>query len=393
MSRYFEKNVAVSGVGQSKLYRKPTVYPFDLCVDACMAAIEDAGLTPADIDGVACWPAAIPHQGHGTSSASTTDIKNSLGLKLNWYASGSGPAQYASIINAIGAIAAGYCDHVLCYRAEGERWVPTYGRAFIDGSMPVAQGFQQWMLPYWAPSACNWIALHADEHMRRTGISREQMAMIPINQRRNAGLNEAAVYRDPITLDDYMSARMISSPFCLYDCDVPIDGSAAVVISRLDLARDRTRKPIRFEAVGSALHDHESWFGRMDWPNMAMNDAAKMMWDRTDQKPKDLSTAHLYDGFTWLTILWMEALGITRPGETGGFLEGGARIALDGDLPMNTNGGQLSEGRLHAFSHLVEAVRQLRGEAGPRQVKNDPKLSVCGAGGGVFGSSLLLAAD
>jgi acetyl-CoA acetyltransferase len=392
VNRYFEKSVAISGLGQSKLYRKPTVYPFNLAVDACLAAIEDAGLTPADIDGVACWPGAEVGVGHGSSSASTTDIKNSLGLKLNWYASGSGPAQYASIINAIGAIAAGYCDHVLCYRAEGERWTPTYGRAFADGSMPEATGMREPMQPYWAPSASSWIALHADLHMRRTGLSREQLAMIPINQRKNAALNPLAVYREPLSLDDYMSARMITTPFCIFDCDVPIDGSVAVVISRLDAARGLKHKPIRFEAIGSALHGHESWFGRADFPNMAMNDAAKMMWARTDLKPADLDTAHLYDGFSWLTVLWLEALGITKPGETGGFLEGGGRIALDGELPLNTNGGQLSAGRLHAFNHLAEAVAQLRGTAGERQVK-DVEVSVCGAGGGVFGSSLLLVRD
>ncbi len=389
MTRYFEKQVCISGIGQSKLYRKATVYPFKLALDACRLAIVDAGLTPADIDGIAAWPGGEQFLGHGSSAASTRDIKNSLGLKLNWFASGDGPGQYASIAGAIGAIAAGYCDHVLCYRAEGERWIPMHGHAYADGSMPVPGGYYQFMMPYWAPSACNWIALHADLHMRTTGLTREQMAMIPINQRRNAALNPEAMYREPLSLDQYMGARMISTPFCLYDCDVPIDGAAAVVVSRLDAA-PRTRKAtVRFEAVGTALRGHDSWLGRDDFPNMAMNDAAAMMWERTDLKPKDVSTAHLYDGFTWLTVLWLEALGLTRPGETGPFLEGGARIALDGELPLNTNGGQLSEGRLHAFNHLVEAVRQLRGEAGPRQVK-DVTVSVCGSGGGTFGSSLLL---
>jgi len=392
MTITYEKNCVISGVGMSKMYRKPTVYPFNLAVDACRQAIADAGLEPGDIDGISCWPFAPVHQGHGSSSASPTDIKNSLGLKINWYNAGNGPAQYASIINAIAAIAAGLCTHVLCYRAEGERWVPMHGQAFADGSMPVADSFQQWSLPYWAPSAASWIALHADLHMRQTGLTREQMAMIPINQRKNAALNPNAMYRDPLTLDDYFAARMISSPFCIYDCDVPIDGSAAVIVSRADAVKSTGRPTVRFEAVGSALHGHDSWYQRADFPNMAMNDAAQMLWQRTDLRPGDISTAHLYDGFTWLTVLWLEALGITKRGETGAFLEGGSRIALDGELPLNTNGGQLSEGRLHGYNHLVEAVRQLRGEAGERQVK-DAKVSVCGSGGGVYGSALLLVRD
>lgn len=387
-----EKTMAITGIGQSRIFRKPTVYPFELAVDACIAAIEDAGLTRADIDGIATWPGGEPGNGHGSTAASVSDLRNSLGLNLGWYSSGRGPSQYGAIANAIGAISAGLCNHVLCFRAEGERWVPTYARAFASGAMPVAESYGEWMLPYWAPSAANWTALHADLHMRQTGLTREQLAAIPISQRRYAALNDAAVYRDPLTLDEYMSARMISTPICMYDCDVPIDGAAAVVISRLDAARALPQPVVRFEAVGSAVHNRDTWLGRSDFPRMAMHDAAQMMWQRTDLKPSDIDTAHLYDGFSWMVVSWLEALGLTKPGETGAFIEGGERIGLDGELPLNTNGGQLSEGRLHAFSHLVEAVRQLRGQAGARQVK-DAQVSVCGAGGGVYGAGLLLVRE
>lgn len=392
-SKYKEKEVCISGIGKSKLYRKPTVFPFDLAIEACLTAIEDAGLTVDDIDGAAMWPGGGDGVGSGSSSAAVRDVENALGLKLNWFASGDGPAQYASVINAIAAVSAGYCDHVLVYRAEGERWVPTYGRANQGGEMPSPGAhWIQWTMPFRATSAATWIALHADSHMRKYGLTREQMAAIPITQRKHAGLNPEAVYRDPLTMDEYMNGRMISYPFCLYDCDVPIDGTCAVIVSRLDAAKDLKQKPIRFEAVGSALHDSDSWFWRDDWPNMAMHDAAKMMWEHTDLKPSDVDSAHLYDGFTYLTILWLEALGLTKPGETGDFIEGGERISLGGELPLNTNGGQLSEGRLHAFGHLYEAVLQLRGDAGDRQVK-DSQVAVTGAGGGIFGSSLLLVRD
>src|SRR3546814_1309654 len=149
---------------------------------------------------------------------------------------------------------------------------------------------------------------------------------------------------------------MITTPFCIYDCDVPIDGAAAVVISRADAIPASSRPTVRFEAVGTALHDHFSWFQRSDFPNMAMRDAAKMLWSRTDLTPEDLTSAHLYDGFSWLTVLWLEALCITKPGATGAFIEGGQRIALDGVLPINTNGGQLSEGQIHAFNQDRKSV-------------------------------------
>ena len=391
MTRFMEKQACVSGLGQSSINRKPTVYPFKLAVDACQKAIADAGLSIDDIDGAACWPGGATHVGEGSAAASVADIKNSLGLKLNWFSSGEGAAMYAPVINAIGAIAAGYANHVLVWRSVGERWVPTYSHANAPGrAMPPTGGWMQWTAPYWAPSAANWTALSAQLHMEKYGITREQMAWIPIVQRRNAGLNPNAIYREPLTHEEYMASRMISTPFCIYDCDVPCDGTTAVIVSRLDAARSLRHKPIRFEAVGGAATDRmDTWFARDDFPHMIMHDAARAMWTRTDLKPKDVGSAHLYDGFTYLTMFWLEALGFMKEGEVGAFIEGGDRIALNGELALNTNGGQLSEGRLHGLGHLHETVTQLRGQAGERQVK-DLTVSVTGVGGGSFGGCLLM---
>jgi acetyl-CoA acetyltransferase len=254
-------------------------------------------------------------------------------------------------------------------------------------------GWMEFVLPFWAPSASIWTACHASTHMTRYGITREQMSAIPITQRLNAARNPKAIYREPITLDDYMNARMITTPFTILDCDVPCDGATAVIVSRLDAARSLKQKPIVIEAVGAGAYDRmDTWLGRSDYPHMAMHDAARMMWSRTDLKPKDVDTAHLYDGFTWLTMLWLEALGLCGEGESGAFIEGGQRISLTGELPLNTNGGQLSEGRMHGFGHLHEAVLQLRGQAVGRQVA-DPKVSVVGNGGGSLGGAVLLRRD
>jgi len=394
MSRYLEKQACISGIGQSAINRTPTVYPFLLAVEACRAAIADAGLEIEDIDGAACWPGGQSGVGEGFGAASVGDIKSSLGLKLNWYASGEGAGQYAPIVNAIAAVSAGLANHVLCWRALGERWVPAYGRANqAGGPPPPTGGWMQWSAPYWAPSAANWTALHAGVHMHKYGVTREQMAAIPIVQRRNAGLNPKAIYREPLTMEAYLDARMVSTPICLYDCDVPCDGTTAVIVSRLDAGRSLRHKPIRFEAVGSSASDRmDTWWARDDFPHMMMHDAARMMWSRTDLKPKDVGSAHLYDGFTYLTMFWLEALGFMKEGDVGAFIEGGSRISLDGELALNTNGGQLSEGRMHGFGHLHEAVTQLRGHAGERQVR-DLKVSVTGVGGGSFGGCLLLTAD
>ena len=393
MTRFAEKSTCISGIGQSEIYRKPQVNPFELAVRACERAIADAGLTAADIDGVACWPAVPAGSDSGMGAASLPDIANVLGLNLNWFNAGDTAAQLSPIVNAVAAIAAGYCDHVLTWRALGERWVPSYGSAAAAaGGAPRMQpsGWMEYLLPYWAPSAAVWVGVHASTHMARYGITREQMSATPIVQRRNAGLNPAAIYREPITLDDYMSARMVTTPFSILDCDIPCDGATAVIVSRLDAAKDLKQPPIVIEAVGAGSHDKmDTWLGRRDYPHMAMHNAAEMMWRRTDLKPKDVDTAHLYDGFTYLTMFWLEALGLCGEGESGAFIEGGHRIALDGQLPLNTNGGQLSEGRMHGFGHLHEAVLQLRGQAGERQVKK-AKVSVVGNGGGSLGGAVLL---
>ena len=150
------------------------------------------------------------------------------------------------------------------------------------------------------------------------------------------------------------------------------------------------RPPLRVEAVGSALHGRPSWDQFDDLTTMAMRDAGAMLWTRTDLKPADVDVAELYDGFSFLALAWLEGLGFCRKGEGGPFIEGGKRIALDGELPLNTNGGQLSGGRLHGYGFLHEACVQLWGEGGARQVPGNPQVAVAAAGGGPLAGCLLV---
>ena len=394
MRTFAEQQTCISGIGQSEFYRKSEILPFELAVRSCEQAIADAGLTPADIDGACCWPPTPTGSTMGVSAAAIADIAASLNLKLHWYSDNDMAAQLSPIVSAVAAIAAGFANHVLCWRALGQRWGSAYQSSEQrQEANRDASGWREFLLPYWAPSGAIWVACHASTHMERYGITREQMSAIPITQRSNAALNAKAIYREPLTLDEYMSARMISSPICLFDCDVPCNGATAVVVSRLDIGRNLRQKPVVIEAVGAGACDRmDTWLCRSDYPNMALHDAARVMWKRTDLKPKDVNTAHLYDGFTPLTMLWLEALGFCGEGESGAFVEGGSRISLDGELPLNTNGGQLSEGRMHGFGHLHEAVLQLRGNAGARQVRN-ARVSVVANGGGSLGGCLLLRTD
>ena len=391
-----EHRAVISGVGQSDVGRRLGRGALDLTIDAALAAIDDAGLTRDDIDGLSSYPGAmaIPP---GFSGPGTPDVQDALRLKLGWHAAGpEGPAQLAAVINAVNAVAAGLATHVLVYRTVTEATAQGKGgRSGIGldgggrGGLPPRQGgFLQWLLPYGGYSAACWLALYAARHFHEYGTTREQLAQIALTGRANAARNPKAVYRDPMSMDDYLAARMISTPFCLYDCDVPADGSTAVIVSAADAVPGK-RAPVRFEAMGTAIRGRPSWDQWEDITTFACRDAAEPMWSRTDLTPSDVDTAQLYDGFSFLTLAWLEAMGFCDKGESGPFVEGGKRIALDGDLPLNTSGGQLSAGRLHGFGHLYEAVLQLRGDAGDRQVDGAEVCAVAAGGGPIAGCLLL----
>ncbi|HEU5301544.1 MAG TPA: thiolase family protein [Acidimicrobiia bacterium] len=391
-----ERRALISGAGQSDIGRRLHRDPLELTLDACLGAIEDAGLTTADIDGISTYPGGMDAPA-GFSGAGVTDVHDALRLDLNWWTGGvERPSQLGSVIDACLAVSAGLAKHVLCFRSVAEGSAQgSGGRAAVmpgggGGGAYRASGFMEWLLPYSAPSAATWIAMMANRHFYEYGTTREQLAQIALNARKNAALNPNGIYRDPMTMDDYLNARMISYPFCLFDCDVPCDGGTAVIVSRIDTAADLRKAPIQVEAVGTALHGRPSWDQFDDLTTMAMRDAGPQLWGRTDLKPSDVQLAEMYDGFSFITMCWLEAMGFCGKGESGSFVEGGQRIALDGELPLNTNGGQLSSGRLHGYGFIHEACVQLWGEAGDRQVPGDPEVGVACAGGGPMAGALLL---
>lgn len=247
----------------------------------------------------------------------------------------------------------------------------------------------EWRLPFGAMSAANWIACQASHYFHRYGGDREVLGRIAVNARTNAGLNPEAVYRDPITLDDYLSARMVSSPFGLYDCDVPVDGAVAVIVSAADIAADLAKPPVFIEAVGTQIMETLSWDqGTLTHMPQSLGPAAHL-WSRTDLRPANVDVALLYDGFTFNALSWLEGLGFCDFGDAREFIGDGSAIALGGRLPINPHGGQLSAGRTHGYGFFREAVLQLRGEAPGRQVA-DSKVAVVTAGGGVPSGAILL---
>jgi acetyl-CoA acetyltransferase len=190
-----------------------------------------------------------------------------------------------------------------------------------------------------------------------------------------------------MTLDDYLNARLISEPLGLYDCDVPADGAHAFVVSHRSF-HSQVDAPVFFEAMGAARPSTSTWAFWPDLGNMAAHEAAAQLWSRTALRPHDVDVASLYDGFSIFTLLWLEALGFCGAGEGGNFLEGGERTSLTGDLPLNTSGGQLSEGRYVGFGLVHEVCQQLRHRAGERQV-GDAQVGMVSGGGGPLAQAFL----
>lgn len=385
----FEDKVALTGIGMSPIGRRLMVAPLSLTVQACEAAVADAGLTLADIDGLSTYPGGGNLGGFGEGGV--TALEAALGIRPTWHNGGIetfGPG--GSVIAAMLAIAGGLARHVLCFRTL---WEATFNELMKQGKITGSMGRTAgWQFPFGATSAAHTLAINAQRHFHRYGTTRETLGWIALNQRANAELNPTAVYRTPMTMDDYLNARPITTPFGLYDCDVPCDGAIAVVVSAVDAARDLAKPPVLVEAVGTQIIE------RIDWDQSTLTHEPQVLgqaahvWTRTSLRPHDVDVAELYDGFTMNCLSWIEALGFCGIGEAKDFLDGGKNIARDGALPLNTHGGQLSHGRTHGMGLLHEAVSQLRGEAGESQVAG-ARVGVVSSGGLTPSGVLLLRAD
>ena len=387
-------DAVISGIGQSDVGRRLHRDPLDLTLDACLDAIEDAGLTRDDIDGIATYPGAMDTP-PGFSGVGVTEVHDALRLNLNWYAGGlEAPGQLGSVVNACMAVATGLADHVLCFRtvwegsAQGDKgrsaghaW---HRRRRRRGGLPRVGGFMQWTLPYGAPSAANWIAMMAIAPLprvrhdaRAARVDRAQRA----SQRRAQPEGRLPRPDDARRLPRRAHDLVAAVPLRLRRARGRVDRGdrqSRRRERRLPQAAGRTSK--RSARRSTAVPSWDQWD---DLTTMALRDAGAQLWTRTDLTPADVDVAELYDGFSFITLCWLEALGFCGKGEGGPFIDGGANIARDGVVPLNTHGGQLSSGRLHGYGFLHEACVQLRGEGGDRQVVRpggrQPEVAVAGA--------------
>ncbi|MEB3062706.1 acetyl-CoA acetyltransferase [[Mycobacterium] zoologicum] len=369
--------VAVAGVALSDVGRVDDKGPYELIAQASRRALADAGLSPGDVDGLAST---------GQGTLPPVDVGEYLGLRPRWVDSTAvgGAAWEVMASHAVDAITAGHADVVLLTYGSTARSDLRKGLrgASINWG---ARGPLQWEAPY-GHTLISKYAMAARRHMHQYGTTIEQLAEVAVSARFNAADNPEAYYRDPITIDDVLAGPMIADPFTKLHCCIRSDGGAAVVLVNADRAKDLRSAPVW--VLGAA--ETTSHMLTSQWDDMTVGPASvsgPLAFARAGVRPADVDVAELYDAFTYMLLLTLEDLGFCPKGEGGRFVENGT-LRLGGELPTNTDGGGLSAchpGQRGLFL-LVEAVRQLRGECGPRQVP-DAKIACVSGTGGWFCSS------
>ncbi len=361
-------NAAIVGVGATPQGKLPGSTQLSLAVDAFTRALDDAGLTKDDIDGLFTFPGTTAPEG----PLNYLRVGEELGLDPRVTGSlnmGGGTA--GSLVQmAVAAIETGQANTVACVFGDVAR---TGGSKFARAS-----GWgETWDLWGMYGAAAN-SALVASHHMGRYGTTSEQLAEVAVACRYHASLNPEAVMRTPITIADHQASRWIVEPLHLLDCCLITDGGVCVIVTSLDRARHTRHPVVRIAGAGQAYTNRT--LGNPDWLSMPhQKTALDAAYRSAGLSAKDVDVAQLYDNFTISVLLWLEHGGFCEPGEGGSFVEGG-RIRLGGDLPVNTAGGNLSESYMEGWLHIVEGVRQVRGEAGPRQVQGAEVCLVTGRG-------------
>jgi acetyl-CoA acetyltransferase len=351
-------STAIVGVGYTPFSKDSGVSTLTLALRAIHAAVEDAGLTLRDIDGLATHRVG--------DSALPATVLQSLGLSdVGYFVDqfGGGSASHAIVGNAAMAVATGAAEVVVCYRALNAR---SGFRMSGAGRPPPDQVEFQYQAPYGYLAPAQQFGMAARAHMLRYRTTAEQLGAVAVAQREHAVANERALLRTPITLDDYLASRWIAEPFRLLDCCLETDGAVALVVTSADRARDLRRPPVLIRAAawggGQTLYSNGN-----DLTESAARRMAPRLFAQAGIGPEDVDVAMLYDCFTWSVLVQLEDYGFCPKGEGGPFAESGA-TRLGGSLPVNTHGGFLSEGYVHGLNHIAEAVAQLRGDAGVRQV-------------------------
>jgi acetyl-CoA acetyltransferase len=375
--------VAVVGASLSDCGRVDVATPYALHAQAARRALADAGLEHTRVDGLASA---------GLGTLAPAEVAEYLGLRPTWVDSTSvgGSTWEVMAAHAADAIAAGHAEAVLLVYGSTPRADIRAGRR--TGTLSFGnRGPLQFEAPYGHTLIAKY-AMAARRHMHEFGTTVEQLAQVAVQARANAALNPEAMFRSPVTVDEVLSGPMIADPFTKLHCCIRSDGGAAVVLAAEEYVPDCRRPPVWILGTG----EHVSHTTMSEWPDFTVSPAAvsgRLAFERAGVRPAEIDFAEIYDAFTYMTLVTLEDLGFCGKGEGGAFVEKGRLRVAGGELPVNTDGGGLSAQHpgMRGLFLLVEAVRQLRGEGGERQVRRPdgelPRLAVASGTGGWFCSS------
>jgi acetyl-CoA acetyltransferase len=382
--------VAIVGIGQTVFSKQIGITEAEVACRAIVAALDDAGLRPADVDGLCLYD---------IESNTVADVVTMLGLRdVRFFSTHShGGGSYCAVVaNAAAAITAGHAATVLAFRARNRGRRSSAGAGMMDGGRPwekIApriEGMYQWQVPFGVVAPAHEMALIARRHMLDYGTTDDHFGEVACAMRSHAAGNPHALMREPMTLEDHHASRWVAEPLRLLDCCIETDGGCAVVLTSAERARDARARPAfvlaATQCLGPAHHHPHDWFGfdRRRW----MTAAAARLWATAGVTPADVDAAMLYDHFTPMVLLALEDWGFCGEGESGAFVEGGTLRGPAGRLPVNTHGGQLSEAFIHGFNNWNEAVRQLRGTS-TCQVPDAEIVFVAAASSDPYGAVLL----
>lgn len=392
----YRNKVAIVGAAMTKSVRHAEVPVGSLAMQTAEAAIKDAGLTPDDIDGVACGVSLPSYAVRGRVMQPGFDFVDSafltdhLEIEPVWMLDDSSfpPA----LAQAVFAVASGSATCVLVNRTLHN----PPGRYNSMMSLE-ATGWDQWTAPYGFVAPSSGIAMPYMEYQQKYGARREHMATLALQTRKNVQkIPDAYWYGRELTFDDYMESRMISEPMCLFDNDIPVDGGGSFVITTAERARDLPHKPVYITSWAKIINPPTFLPGTLgplsDFYDRG-RDLARRLWQNSGWRPEDVQVIQLYDGFIPLVWFWLEVLGFCPEGEAWRFIQDG-RIAADGSFPLNSGGGNQGWGRVHGVPHVLECYLQLSERAGERQTRGAERaLSTYATPAHAIGEALLYSTD
>lgn len=389
MSKHaFAGRTAIAGIGATEFSKDSGRSELRLALEACMAALDDAGVEPAQVQGLSTFT---------MDKNPENDLMRSLGIKELTHFSRihfGGGAPCATVELAAMAVNEGVADYVLCYRAFNERSGRRFGAGVQDQPAGATAEEAQfaWTSPYGLLTPASWVAMFATRIMHEYGVTSEDFGRVAVADRRHAANNPAAhFYRKPITLEDHQNSRWIVEPLHLLDCCQETDGGQAILVTSLERARDLKQAPVVIEAAAQGMADDQQMMRSFYRDSLVglpeMGTCARQIWESSGLTPNDVATAVIYDHFTPFVLPQLEEFGFCGRGEAKDFIKDGG-IEIGGRLPVNTHGGQLGEAYLHGMNGVAEGVRQVRGTS-VNQVEGAEHVLVTG-GTGVPTSALML---